>query len=140
MIGGLLAATPPAAAGRRRTLATASAAHALHDGCTDLIYVLLPCLVVLPLLGAMLNGTTSVLHGTVPELAPAHRTERAFALFYTGTIGSGAVSPVLYGLLGDLAGVTVATLATAIAALATVPLAFALAPRVAAGSRPGSGA
>lgn len=127
MIGGLLAATPPAAAGRRRTLATASAAHALHDGYTDLIYVLLPCLVVLPLLG-------------VPELAPAHRTERAFALFYTGTIGSGAVSPVLYGLLGDLAGITVATLATAIAALATVPLAFALAPRVAAGSRPGSGA
>jgi MFS family permease len=93
---------------------------------------LLPSLLVLPLLGVMLNGTSSVLYGTVPELAPAHRTERAFAVFYTGTIGSGAVSPVLYGLLGDMVGIAWATAATAAAALATIPLAFALAPRLAA--------
>ena len=30
-----------------------------------------PALIVLPLLGAMLNGTSSVLYGTVPELAKA---------------------------------------------------------------------
>jgi MFS transporter, FSR family, fosmidomycin resistance protein len=93
---------------------------------------LLPSLLVLPLLGVMLNGTSSVLYGTVPELAPAHRTERAFAVFYTGTIGSGAVSPVLYGLLGDTVGIAWATAATAAAALATFPLAVALAPRLAA--------
>jgi MFS transporter, FSR family, fosmidomycin resistance protein len=87
-------------------------------------------LLVLPLLGVMLNGTSSVLYGTVPELAPPERTERAFALFYTGTVGSGALSPVLYGFLGDLAGVRWATVATAIAALATFPLAIALARRV----------
>jgi FSR family fosmidomycin resistance protein-like MFS transporter len=92
---------------------------------------LLPCFLVLPLLGVMLNGTSSVLYGTVPELTTTDRTERAFALFYTGTIGSGAISPVLYGMLGDIAGVEWATAATAAAALATFPLAFALARHLA---------
>jgi MFS transporter, FSR family, fosmidomycin resistance protein len=87
---------------------------------------------LLPLLGVMLNGTSSVLYGTVPDLAPAHRAERAFALFYTGTIGSGAVAPVLYGILGDALGPDVATMATAATALAIVPLAFALAPHLTA--------
>ncbi len=43
-----------------------------------------PVLVVLPLLGLMLNGTSSVLYGTVPELAPGGRVERAFAIFTPG--------------------------------------------------------
>jgi FSR family fosmidomycin resistance protein-like MFS transporter len=92
---------------------------------------LAPVLVLLPLLGLMLNGTSSVLYGTVPELTSADRTERAFALFYTGTIGSGAISPVIYGLLGDSFGVTWATAATAMVALAIFPLVFALAPHLA---------
>ena len=88
---------------------------------------LTPAIMVLPLLGVMLNGTSSVLYGTVPELTPPDRTERAFALFYTGTIGSGAIAPVLYGLLGDSLGPTMATVATAVTALAICPLAIALA-------------
>jgi FSR family fosmidomycin resistance protein-like MFS transporter len=91
---------------------------------------LAPAFLLLPLLGIMLNGTSSVLYGTVPELAPPHRAERAFAFFYTGTIGSGAVSPVLYGFLGDLVGANWATIATGATALATIPLAIALAPRL----------
>ena len=83
-------------------------------------------LAVLPFLGVMLNGTSSVLYGTVPELAPAARIEHAFAVFYTGTIGSGALSPVLYGLLGDALGPRVATVATAVTALAILPLALML--------------
>jgi MFS transporter, FSR family, fosmidomycin resistance protein len=97
-----------------------------------LLLPLLPAFVVLPVLGVMLNGTSSVLYGTVPELAEPGRTEQAFALFYTGTIGSGALAPVLYGILGDAAGVSSATLATAATALATIPLALLLAPRIAA--------
>lgn len=91
-----------------------------------LVLPLAPAIVLLPLLGVMLNGTSSVLYGTVPELAPAHQTERAFALFYTGTIGSGAIAPVIYGLLGDALGPTLATAATALTALAICPLAVAL--------------
>jgi len=98
---------------------------------------LTPALALLPLLGVMLNGTSSVLYGTVPELTTADRGERAFALFYTGTIGSGALAPVLYGLLGDAVGVTWATAATAFTALATLPLAMALAPHLARDRKPG---
>ena len=92
---------------------------------------LVPSLVLLPALGVMLNGTSSVLYGTVPELAPPDRTERAFALFYTGTIGSGAIAPVLFGILGDAAGANWATVATAATAIATIPIALVLAPRLA---------
>ena len=97
-----------------------------------LVLPLAPLFVLLPVLGVMLNGTSSVLYGTVPELMPAERTERAFALFYTGTIGSGALSPVLYGVLGDWVGTHWATAATAIVELAIYPLAFALAPHLTA--------
>jgi FSR family fosmidomycin resistance protein-like MFS transporter len=93
--------------------------------------------VLLPVLGVMLNGTSSVLYGTVPDLTPPDRAERAFAVFYTGTIGSGAISPVLYGVLGDQVGTHWATAATAIVALAIYPLAFALSPHLAAVSGPG---
>jgi MFS transporter, FSR family, fosmidomycin resistance protein len=96
-----------------------------------LILPLIPTIIVLPLLGVMLNGTSSVLYGTVPELTSPDRTERAFALFYTGTIGSGATAPVLYGLLGDALGPTLATTATAVTALAICPLALLLASHLA---------
>jgi predicted MFS family arabinose efflux permease len=72
-----------------------------------------------------------VLYGTVPELAPSDRTERAFATFYTGTIGAGATAPILFGLLGDAVGSHGAMIATAITAAAILPLALALAPRLA---------
>ncbi|MGZ6036784.1 MAG: MFS transporter [Myxococcaceae bacterium] len=88
---------------------------------------LVPVLVALPLLGTMLNGTSSVLYGTVPELRTSGSTERSFALFYTGVIGAGAVAPIAFGVLGDAAGPAWAMVATAATALATVPLAFALA-------------
>ncbi|WP_321863564.1 MFS transporter [Burkholderia cenocepacia] len=88
-------------------------------------------MVLLPILGMMLNGTSSVLYGTVPEMSAPDRTERAFAIFYTGTIASGAISPVLYGFLGDRIGVHGATYATALTALAIFPLALALRPHLA---------
>jgi MFS family permease len=92
----------------------------------DLVLPLVPAIVLLPALGVMLNGTSSVLYGTVPELTPPHRTARAFALFYTGTIGAGAGAPVLYGFLGDAFGPATATAATAMTALAICPFMIAL--------------
>ena len=66
----------------------------------------------------------------MPELAPPERAERAFALFDTGTIGSGALAPVLFGSFGDSCRVDWATAAIAVAVLADLPLAIALAPRL----------
>jgi len=92
-------------------------------------------MILLPFLGVMLNGTSSVLYGTVPELVAPHRIERAFAIFYTGILGSSALAPVVYGRLGDAAGILWAVIAAAITALAIVPLMLSLAPRLHAADR-----
>lgn len=95
-----------------------------------LVLSLRPSLILLPVLGLMLNGTSSVLYGTVPELVASDRIERAFAIFYTGILGSSALAPVLYGRLGDAAGLVWAMIAAAITALAVVPLMLILSPRL----------
>src|SRR6266851_2466900 len=97
------------------------------------ILVLLPLplfsgLLVLPLIGVALNGTSSVLYGTVPELVAPERRQRAFSIFYTGGIGAGALAPVLYGLASDLADVPVMMVLIAAVALITLPLTWALRP------------
>lgn len=93
---------------------------------------LAPALGLLPLLGVMLNGTSSVLYGTVPELATGGRVEHAFAVFYTWTLGGSALAaPLLFGRLGDLAGPRWAASAAAATALAVVPLVLLLAPHLA---------
>ena len=97
------------------------------------IFALLPLpleaeLAILPLIGIALNGTSSVLYGTVPELVPPERQERAFGLFYTGTIGGGAIAPVLYGLFSDALGVPSMMVLIAAVVLATLPLARLLNP------------
>ena len=97
---------------------------------TVLALPLTPSLVLLPFLGVMLNGTSSVLYGTVPELVASERIERAFALFYSCTLGSSALAPVLLGWFGDKAGPSWATAAGASAALCVIPLMVLLAPRL----------
>ncbi|HZL32286.1 MAG TPA: MFS transporter [Pseudolabrys sp.] len=87
-----------------------------------------PALVLLPVVGVALNGTSSVLYGSVPELVTPAKRQRAFGIFYTGTIGAGAVSPAIYGLLGDAVGVPTALLAVAAVVLLTLPLTLMLRP------------
>ncbi|WP_339496881.1 MFS transporter [Pseudomonas canadensis] len=79
---------------------------------------------MLPLLGLVLNGTSSVLYGAVPDLAGAGKREQAFAVFYTGTIGGGALAPVVFGGVGDALGVSVAVMVLAGVLLVTLPLAW----------------
>lgn len=86
-------------------------------------------LIVLPLLGVFLNGTSSILYGTVPELSDGD-TGRSFAVFYTSVIGAGGVAPILYGALADRSSQTVALLATAATAAAILPLVRALGPHL----------
>jgi MFS transporter, FSR family, fosmidomycin resistance protein len=97
------------------------------------ILVLLPLpltagLAVLPLIGMALNGTSSVLYGTVPELVVPHRRQRAFSIFYTGGVGAGALAPVLYGFASDLADVPTMMMLVAAVVLVTLPLAWRLGP------------
>jgi MFS transporter, FSR family, fosmidomycin resistance protein len=85
-------------------------------------------LALLPLIGVALNGTSSVLYGSVPDLVAADKRARAFGIFYTGTIGAGAIAPALYGLVGDALGVTTTLLLVAAMVLTTIPLVLVLAP------------
>jgi MFS family permease len=93
-----------------------------------LILPLAPMLAVLPLLGIVLNGTSSVLYGTVPDLAPKGDIGRGFALFYTGVIGAGGLAPIAYGAIADHSNRTVGVLAAALTAAVIVPLVLALRP------------
>jgi FSR family fosmidomycin resistance protein-like MFS transporter len=85
-------------------------------------------MLLLPLVGSALNGTSSVLYGSVPDLVAPERRTRAFGIFYTGTIGAGAVSPALYGLLGDAVGVPSALVVVAAVVLLTLPITLMLRP------------
>jgi dipeptide/tripeptide permease len=85
-------------------------------------------LVLLPVVGIALNGTSSVLYGSVPALVAPQRRQRAFGIFYTGTIGAGAISPAIYGVLGDAVGVPIALTVVAITVLATLPITLLLRP------------
>ncbi|MFH0298989.1 MFS transporter [Bradyrhizobium sp. 31Argb] len=98
---------------------------------------LTPTLILLPLLGIVLNGTSSVLYGTVPELSEGD-TGPAFAVFYTSVIGAGGLAPILYGAIADHSSRTIGVLASAATAALIVPLVLVLRPHLrgsAAGSR-----
>jgi MFS transporter, FSR family, fosmidomycin resistance protein len=98
-------------------------------GILALIPLPLPAaLALLPLIGVALNGTSSVLYGSVPSLVAPQRRARALSIFYTGTIGSGAIAPTLYGVVGDAFGVWHALALVAVMVLFTLPLAALLRP------------
>ena len=109
----------------------------LTEGLTALLILVLlplplsPALMLLPLTGVALNGTSSVLYGSVPDVVSAPRRARAFSLFYTATIGAGAISPVLYGAIGDALGVGAAITIVACVVLLALPLSLALRPSLA---------
>jgi FSR family fosmidomycin resistance protein-like MFS transporter len=85
-------------------------------------------LLLLPAVGLMLNGTSSVLYGTIPEFVSPERRTKAFAVFYTGGSVAGATGPLLFGLFGDIVGLTTALVAVACVALTTLPMVWALRP------------
>jgi MFS transporter, FSR family, fosmidomycin resistance protein len=106
----------------------------LNEGLTAVVIVaLLPlpleaAMVLLPIIGVALNGTSSVLYGSVPDLVAPERRARAFSVFYTGTIGAGAVAPAIYGVVGDALGVPTALMVVAGIVLLTLPLSLVLRP------------
>ena len=77
---------------------------------------------VLPILGIALNGTSSVIYGTVGELVDDERHARAYGFIYTLGSVCGIVSPLLFGTLADHFGVAVTMMLIGIAVCATLPL------------------
>lgn len=105
-------------------------------GILTIIVASLPvALATLPLLGVALNGTSSVLYGTVADLVLAERRSRAYGLYYTLSISASSLAPTLYGLMGDALGVPATLGIVSAAVLATIPLCLVLRPAVAASAR-----
>jgi MFS family permease len=105
----------------------------LATGAGILLTLALPGLaafLLLPLLGVVLQGTSSVLYATIGDLVDKERLPRAFGLFYTLGSICGIAAPLGYGLLGDLAGVDNAIAVIGIAVLFTLPLCLALRPAI----------
>ncbi len=91
-------------------------------------------LIVLPPLGTALNGTSSVIYGSVPEFCERGASTRAFGVFYTAVIGSGALAPILFGAFSDMIGLKPMMVVIACTALITLPLAAMLARAAPAGT------
>src|SRR5262247_368987 len=87
---------------------------------------LVPALALLPVLGIALNGTSSVLYGTVADLVESDRRARSYAVFYTLGIGASALSPSIYGVVSDWGGVPLALTIVGTMVFVTVPLTLAL--------------
>ena len=85
----------------------------------------------LPVLGVALNGTSSVLYGTVGDFVSSQRIARAFGLFYTFVIAASALAPPIMGWLSEMLGLDDSIRLTAWIALSIVPMAFVLARQTA---------
>ena len=86
-------------------------------------------LVLLPLLGVALQGTSSVLYASIGEYVRPERLSRAFGLFYTVGSVCAIAAPLAFGLLGDRLGVHVAIAALGGTIVLTLPLVAVLRPR-----------
>ena len=117
-----------------RTVVLTEAATTL--GILGLIAAPLPvALAILPLMGVALNGTSSVLYGTVADLVTTDRRSRAYGLYYTVTIATSALAPSVYGIVGDIVGVRATLVIVASVVLATLPLCLMLRASVAEPAR-----
>lgn len=85
-------------------------------------------LAILPVLGIALNGTSSVLYGTVADLVAPERRARAYGLYYTLSIGASALAPSLYGMVSDSVGVPATLTVVGLIVLVTIPITLVLRP------------
>lgn len=96
----------------------------------------LVALAILLPLGVVLNGTSSVLYGTVADLVRPERRSRAYGLYYTLAFVASASAPTLYGLLGDAVGIPSTLVVIGAVVLVTIPLCVRLRPALATALRP----
>jgi MFS family permease len=77
---------------------------------------------VLPLLGVVLQGSSTVTYGSVSDLVHTDRQSRGFAFIYSVSSAAGITGPIVFGSIGDQFGLAPAMLAMAFAVLLTLPL------------------
>lgn len=86
---------------------------------------------LLPLLGVFLNGTSSIIYGSVGNLIEDDKLARAYGLIYTLGSVCGLVAPLAYGLLADWADIDTTMTIIGTVVLLTLPLCLVLGPALA---------
>jgi MFS family permease len=85
-----------------------------------------PLLILLPVIGLVTQGTSTVTYGSVSEFVDHDRQSRGYALIYTVSSISSVVGPLLLGVVADYAGLDLAMWLLALIALAALLLANVL--------------
>ena len=83
-------------------------------------------LCLLPVVGVVLQGSSTITYGTVGDLVDERRHSRGFALIYTIVSGAAIVGPIAFGLVSDGLGLGAAMLAMAVVVVLPVPLCLLL--------------
>jgi len=77
---------------------------------------------IMPFVGIMLNGTSTVLYSMVAKIISPARRSRGYGLYYAVTLSAGGLSPVIYGFITDSLGISFTFICIALMALVTIPL------------------
>ncbi|MFQ5691400.1 MAG: MFS transporter [Gemmatimonadota bacterium] len=81
---------------------------------------------VLPLMGIVLNGTSSVLYATVADLVSSEKRAQGYGLYYTMIQTAGALSPIIAGRVADGWGLSAAFTLMAGILLTITPVSYLL--------------
>lgn len=83
---------------------------------------------LLPVVGVVLQGSSSITYATVGDLVRGERQSRGFAAIYSIASAAAIVSPIAFGLVGDRFGLTPAMVTMACVVLLPLPLCLFLRP------------
>ena len=88
----------------------------------------LTAFLLLPLVGLVLQGSSSITYATVSDLVRSERRSRGFGAIYTVASAASIAGPILFGVIGDGFGLAPALLTMAATVLVPLPLCLLLAP------------
>lgn len=86
---------------------------------------------LLPALGLVLQGSSSITYGSVGDLVHGNRQSRGFAAIYSISSAASIVGPIGFGIVGDQFGLMPTMLTMAFVVLLPLPLSLLLRPALA---------
>jgi len=78
--------------------------------------------VLLPFVGVVLSGTSSVLYATVAEIISPGGRSQGYSLYYAITLRASTTTPIIYELVSDFQELSFTLTAVALMTLLTLPL------------------
>lgn len=88
-----------------------------------------PAMMLLPFAGVVVQGSSTICYGAVPDLVADGRQSRGYSLIYTAANAASIVGPLGFGLLADKTGATQALWIAVVVTLLTLPFALSLSSR-----------